>query len=640
MKVLHAWLQNFIKEKLPSAESLAEKFTFHACEVEEVIGTGDAAVLDLKILPDRAHYALSHQGTAREIAAITGLTLKHHIFEEVTPTLSRTLDIVNEEPTLCRRYMSRRVNNVTVGASPDFFKFSLEAIGQRSINNLVDATNIVMFDVGQPMHMFDADKVVGGLIIRTADAGEKITTLDGKHLELEESMLVIADEAGPLAIAGVKGGARAAVTEETKNINIEAANFDPVSVRKTSTKIGIRNDSSKRFENEISPRLAEEGMQQISYIIKQFCPDAEFGDIGDIYQSPVKPWTVIVTTEYISKLLGITLSNQEIESILRRMDIHVTEQDNALVLEIPYYRLDLTIPADIAEEVGRVYGYEKIKAVALPTPEKISINKNFYWTQKVKDILTELGYSEVFTYSLKDHGQVEIQNPLASDKGYLRENLREGIEDALTFNARNAALLGLEEINIFELGNVFGKDMEETASLSIGYYTTKSVKNKPKVSWETMERLVKTLNEKLGVELQGIIESTDAGIIFECNFSSLIEKLPEPTDGYSTAPTQAIIYKQFSPYPFITRDIAVFVPEGSSEQDALNIIVKEAGQLLVKHSLFDVFQKSFPDGSKKTSYAFRLVFQSHDRTLTDEEINPIMQKITDTMNGKSGWQVR
>jgi phenylalanyl-tRNA synthetase beta chain len=650
MKVLSSWLQNHIKEKIPHARTLADLFTFHAFEVEgvEIVGDDESGpyVLDVKILPDRAHYALSHKGIAREIAAITGLTLKHIPWAHVPVTLEKELVVKIHEPKIVRRYMVRRIENLSIRQSPDWMALSLQVIGQRSINNVVDATNVVMFDIGQPMHAFDADKVVGTLTVRFAKPEEKITTLDNKEINLEASMLIIADDAGPLAIAGVKGGNRAIVTESTKNIIVESANFDPVSVRKTSTAVGIRNDSSKRFENEISPTLAEEGMNQLCAVLKELNPHAHFGEIVDIYPAPVSPWQITVTPEYISQLLGIEIPEKEIVEIMRRMEIVSTKEGDALILAIPYWRFDLTIPRDIVEEVGRIYGYEKIHAMSLPALEKYSINKTFYWQEKIKNILLQKGYTEVFTYALTNVGEIEIQNPLASDKGFLRAKLYEGIETALAFNSRNAALLGQEEIKIFEIGNVFKAGEQEELHLALGYFSTKNIKSKEKLSWEYVEKEIKDINQALSLlspekEIAGVLESSDAGIVFETNIDTLIQHLPEPTE-WDIVASQEIIkkYIPFSLYPFATRDIAVFVPEAIGEENIEKIIIEKSGNLLARKTLFDVFTKTFPDSTKKTSYAFRLVFQSHEKTLTEIEINEIMSAITDTMNGREGWQVR
>lgn len=645
MKVSHHWLQTYFKDKLPAAEKLAELFTFHAFEVEGMEHINGDDILDVKILPDRANYALSHRGIAREIYAITGLPITIPAVLETPATHSETLKISVEDPTLCRRYIGRFVEQINVGPSPAWLKEKLEAIGQRSINNIVDATNFIMMDIGQPLHAFDAAKVIGNLIVRKASAGEMITTLDGKDVKLEDWMLVIADEDGPLAIAGVKGGNRAAVTANTTRIILESANFEPSSVRKTSTKVGIRNDSSKRFENDLSPVFAEEGMHRISALIKELSPDAVFGEIIDMYGEPYKAWEparVSITHHYISDLLGVAVPGTELTDILQRLDIRIRKEGKELILDIPYWRLDLKISQDIAEEVGRIYGYDKIMPALPLEAQTQTINKVFYWSEKIKDLLVEIGYSEVYTYVLTDHGDIEIQNPLASDKGFLRKNLKEGIEKALIFNSRNAPLLGLDEVKIFEVGNIFTKEKlnNEHLSLSIGYFNTKTIKNKEKKSFELLEQLVADLGTKLGVEIKGVIESSEAGVIFETDLTALIEKLELPGGMDIAVPKITNMYKPFSVYPFSTRDIAVFVPEGKTEKDILDIILKEAGNLLVRYSLFDVFKKELSDGTHKISFAFRLVFQAFDRTLTDDDINPIMQKITDLLNGREGWQVR
>jgi phenylalanyl-tRNA synthetase beta chain len=236
MKVSYNWLQEHFEKELPAPEKLVELLTFGAFEIEGVEDDGKDTVLDVKVLPDRAHYALSHKGIAYEISALTNIKQKDQDFSEVPSTNHKKAEVKNLAPEACLRYEARLIEGVTVKESPKWLKEKLQVIGQRSINNIVDATNYVMYDRGQPLHAFDADKVVGGITIRFANKGEKITTLDNKDLVLDESMLLIADDTGPLAIAGVKGGNRAGVTESTKNIILESANFSASLVRKTSTK--------------------------------------------------------------------------------------------------------------------------------------------------------------------------------------------------------------------------------------------------------------------------------------------------------------------------------------------------------------------------------------------------------------------
>jgi phenylalanyl-tRNA synthetase beta chain len=262
MKVSRNWLQTYFYSEIPAVDKLSELFTFHSFEVEgveKIEAKGKAPedfVMDVKILPDRAHYCLSHRGVAEEVHVITGMPLKKDRDTGKPPEGNRmiaTPKIIIEDNNFCRRYMGRRVEGVKVSESPEWMEKYLEAIGERSINNIVDASNIIMFDIGQPLHIFDADKVRGEIKVRAAHEGEKILLLDGKEVTLKSNDFVVSDDEGPLAIAGVKGGKRAGITAETKNIIIESANFDPTAVRRTSTELNLRNESSKRFENEITP---------------------------------------------------------------------------------------------------------------------------------------------------------------------------------------------------------------------------------------------------------------------------------------------------------------------------------------------------------------------------------------------------
>ncbi len=639
MKVSKNWLQTYFKETIPDSEKLSDLFTFHSFEVEGVEKTAADAILDVKILPDRAHYALSHKGVAREIAFLTGLQFTVPKFPEISQNKllpDAGLDIQVQDTDACPRYIGRVVENITVTDSPTWLKERLESVGQRSINSIVDATNFVMLDIGQPLHAFDKDKVQGNIVVRKAHEGEKITILDGKEITLTSSMLVIADNAGPLAIAGVKGGIRAQVTKETKSIILEAANFHASSVRMTSTKTNIKNDSSKRFENGISPVMAEWGMERVSALISELTQNATFGKIIDRYAKPQAITTIKITPEFISKMLGTTISESEITKILESMNIKVEKSGSELVLTIPAIRLDLVISEDIVEEVGRIYGYDKIT----PTlPPKIAgaakINKTFYYSEKIKSLLIDKGFSEVFTYSLSNKGEIEILNPGASDKGFLRPDLISGMTQALEFNTRNADFLEIDQVKIFEIGKIFTQN-KESLSLSIGIQNAKKLKKKEE---QELTEIIELLNKELEIKLEYVFNKSKN--IVEINLDAVIEKLSDINvwnlPEIKSADNK---YQKISVFPFAVRDIAVFTPEGTSEQAVRDIIESHAGTILVKNRLFDVFTKQQEDGSKKTSYAFRLVFQSHEKTLTEEEINDIMSKITSTMNAKDGWKVR
>jgi len=696
MKISHNWLQTYFKEPIPSTKELEVFFAAHSFEIEGVeefrmsdIRKTDS-ILDLKILPDMAHYCLSHEGIASEIAFITGMKMKDRQVPEIRPTLKDEPPVAVTDPKFCRRYMARlvEVKPLQDEGSPQWLRQSLEAIGSRSINPIVDITNYVMYDIGQPMHAFDADKVKGPLTIRPALEEEKITLLDGRELALTINDNVIADDQGPLVVAGAKGGKRAEITGSTKRIIIESANFEPTAVRRTSTKYDIRSDSSKRFENEISPELASQGMANACDLIKQLYPDAQFGPVVDIYPSKPKQTVIEFDPAYLEERLGVKIPLDEAKDILERMgvlvtpakagvqDLNDTASGNTLdsrlrgndkapwSLTIPYKRLDLVIKEDIVEEVGRIYGYDHIVGILPPTlPHPPAMNPGFYLSEKIKNILVGKGFSEVSLYTLVEKGEVETLKPLAKDKAFARPDLSLGMLACLERNALNADLLGLEAIKIFEIGHVFKKDSEEI-HLAIGAKQIKKVKSLKS------ENLIQEALEALGKEIS-FGNGSDSGSdnvnavisaafskakiqpngIVEINLFPLIEVLQSDSalkdlnikdlniKDLHFQPASNNRYQKFSLYPFIVRDIALFVPESVTSETVWQTIEKgidKAGakELLVKHSLFDVFKK---DG--KTSYAYRLIFQSFERTLTDDEVAKVMSEVSVLLKGE-GWEVR
>ena len=691
MKISRNWLKTYFDADIPVADQLTELFTFHSFEVEGVVDIKDEkgkvtdTVLDIKVLPDRAHYALSHQGVALEVSVLTGQELKkNRIPAGPEATMDAQPSITIKDTKFCRRYVGRLVDLGTSGglASGKYTCAMLEAVGQRAINAIVDATNMVMLDCGQPLHAFDADKVKGGIVVRVAKEGEKITLLDNREITLSASDYLIADDEGPLAIAGVKGGKRAEITSDTKRIIIESANFDPTFVRRTSTKYDLRNDSSKRFENEITAELCPQGMNDVCALLKESFPSAKFGPIVDEYPVKAKQTTIVFNPSYIEERLGVKVPLTEAEQILKHLGIvvYVTSPTSAAPagenrvstvaqqheetrlsprgrgtsssvlwnLTIPFNRLDLTIPEDVVDEIGRIYGYDHVKGILPPKPvQPEAIPALFYLSEQIRTILAGEGFSEVSLYSLVENGEVEIAKPLAKDKGFARTNLEGGMSLCLERNALNADLLGLNTIKIFEIGHVFTHAVEETY-LVIGVAQIKKVKGLK--AQDLVMSALKTLTEKIGTELEVLTSSSaptsktspsnPLRAVVEVNLSQASKTFKAGTAAdlhFDRSSNNR--YQKFSTYPFITRDIAIFVPESVGESVVWSVIEKgikdaKSESLLVHHSLFDVFKKE-----GKTSFAFRLVFQSMDKTLTDEEINLVMEKINAEIKGKN-WEVR
>jgi phenylalanyl-tRNA synthetase beta chain len=688
MKVSRAWLQTYFDKPIPPANKLAELFTFHSFEVEGVEKMAfDDTVLDVKILPDRAHYCLSHRGVAEEISVLTKLSLKKADLEKADPadvpiSIDRQPVVTIEDPHFCRRFTGRFVENIDtilLGQS-SVIQVSglitvaalLTAIGQRSISPVVDITNFVMFDIGQPTHAFDSDKIVGDIVIRAAKAGEKITLLDGKEYTLTADDHVIADSIGALDIAGVKGGKRAEVTTATRAVLLTSANFDPTAVRRTSTRLNLRNEASKRFENEITPELAMEGMHQLSSLLWRTSTDAtssstalRFGPIVDEYPIKAVQTTITLDPSYINERLDIEISEKIVKDILERFSIGIDEKKKGKMwsLTIPFHRLDLAIPEDIVEEVGRIYGYEHIIG---KLPDVSVFRKNahispstFYYIEKIKNVLVEAGFSEVYLYTLAPKGDIEVAYPLACDKAALRMNLSAGLGACLEMNVKNAELLGLEAVKIFEIGKVFVKDgssYKETLVLALAAAQVKKIKGmgsagKSLVS-EALKKVTSALGTNLGSELTvKSLLSGGSSAVCEIELDEKAWKMEKVDDMVEFSHSEiSISYKPFSLYPFIVRDIAVFVPTALSapvgSADALatasdvwaeiekGIADADATTILVRHSLFDTFKKE-----GKISYAFRLIFQSMNRTLTDAETNAIMEKVYARMVAR-GWHVR
>ncbi len=632
MLISYNWLKSYIPE-IPNADKLVDIFNYHLCEMESLKKMPDGdVVFDLKVLPNRAHDLLSHQGVARELASLLDIkfvnpTPKYKVSESKSTNLK-----IEIESDKCRRYMGRIVRNIKVGPSPEWVKNYLESIGQRSINNMVDAANIVMFDCGQPTHVFDLKKIQGKLIIRQAQEGEAITTLDNKDLKLKNSDLVIADTNQVLVVAGIKGGKNAEVDDNTTDIILEVANFDPTSIRKTAQSLNIFTDARKRFENDLSPELGSYAMLELSALILEMCPEAIFEEIVDVYPQKQEIKKLPFSTDRISKILGLLISPKEIENILKRYNISAkggSTSGGEFEITVPPLRLDLSIEEDMAEEVGRILGYDKVKGKVPKInfkPKQNKIYAKILWT---RNKLLNDGYSEVMNSTFRDKGEVSVLAS-ASDKKFLRTNLTDGLKESLKLNQLNAPLLGMNEIKIFEIGTVFKKDKPARNASDIadagGEETHVAYGDKKEIKEMSLDEFYKKAEP-----------DASAQDLLLCNVDH-------------SQKHAGSAFKMWSLFPFITRDVAVWVPassdasqggpEGVISEDVAKIIKENMGNMVIKGpELFDEFKKG-----NQISYAFRLVFQSFERTLTDTEVNDIMTQITNKIKDKKtngvGWQVR
>ena len=593
MKISRDLLQKFFDKQLPDAAALADALTFHAFEIESV----ENDILDVKVTANRGHDCLSHRGIAKELSAILNIPLANDPFTE-PPILTQKTNAVSVSITtpLCTRYIAGHIKGITVGPSPEWLRKNLEAIGQRSINNIVDATNFVMFNIGQPLHAFDAEKLSDSskIGVRVAEEGEKMTGLDDKEYTLGPNNLVIVDGSDTvIGIAGVKGGKATGVDEGTNEIIIESANFDGVSVRKTAAALRLRTDASARFEQVISTELAAYGMRAVVDFIIQIA-DGEIVGFVDEYPKAQHAKKVSVTITKVNAVLGTSLTDTDIQDAFTRLGFSFTKKGEEYAVASPFERLDLNIPEDLIEEVGRIIGYDKVMAVELPTFSKQpEVNPNFYAAELVREELMSQGYSEVFTSVFTDTGERVVANKEDGVRPYLRDNLTVGLSDALKKNVPNKDLLGLKEIKLFEIGTVWQSGEE--------HLKVATVKEKKGSVGETTENVIAPVSSEMHEDLQ---ISTSAR------------------------------YQPFSKYPFIVRDIAMWVPASTTPEEVLSVLRENAGDLLVRSELFDQFEKN-----GKVSYAFRLVFQSFDHTLVDEDASSRMESVNAAVKEK-GWEVR
>lgn len=602
MKVSTAWLQKYFDAPLPSAKDIADALTFHAFEIEDL----EEVSMDVKVLPNRAADCLSHRGVAKEISAILNLPLKSDPLRAPIPEFPKTDTlIVTADPAYTLRHTGALVRGVTVGPSPEWLKSALESVGQRSINNVVDVLNYVLLDIGQPSGVFDLAKIKddSGVVkvdIRRAKAGEKIKVLTGEEYTLTEEMFTFSDAVGGslLDIAGIKGGFSSGVTSETKDLFISAGNYDGTLIRKASQKLKLFTDASQRFQNRPSPELTVYGMQAILSLIKQVAGGEVVG-VVDIRNKPQDtPIDVSVTLDRINQLLGSGFLKEEVVDVFKRLDLSVSISENAFTITPPFERTDLKISEDLIEEVGRILGYDRVPRVE-PTFSATPDQARYRGIERMKDMLVEEGFVEVSTQSFSKKGDIYLANPLDKTMPALRPSLEIGVQDALARGKQYQSLLLSpgEKLKLFEVGTVF-----------------------PKAG----EYVELRMTERVSAWGEG------AGTVDNLS----IAKLEDYGKDYTPKKYELGMYQPFSVYPFIVRDIALWAPEGTDVGLTKSHIMENAGPLLVRCELFDTFSK---DG--RTSYAFRLVFQANDRTLTDDEVNGWMDLVTKAVTQKN-WEVR
>jgi len=679
------WLQSFFDKKLPEPKRLAELLTLYSFEVQEIKRQGRDWVFDIDITPNRASDCFSHLGIARECSAFANAKLKvknSKLKEDKKIKIEDLVKIEVKSKEDCPRYTGRVIAGVKVGPSPKWMQERLISCGLQPINNIVDATNYVMLELGQPLHAFDLDKLAGNktkkIIIRRAKKGEEIEALDGNKYKLDRDILIIADPEKPLAIAGIKGGKAAEISPQTRNIFIESANFEPVLIRQASRKLKLKTDASFRFEHGLDPNMTEIAIDRVTELIQEIAGGTIAKEKIDFYPKKVFPRKITIDLDKLERVSGVQLSKDEVRKILEKLELKVLKSGpQFLELEIPTWRRDLTIEEDLIEEITRIYGYEKI----LPKPAQSEIilpEKNFeiLCERKIRETIKELGFVEVYNYSFisdkdsKLYGDnlVELENPISKEFQYLRPTLLIN----LIKNAKNN-LKYFDQLKIFEIGKVFklkrknthskilekkmfsglivGEKKEEgfyllkgyidalLESLGIGDYFYDSWQQTPEDTKKLFWHINKSAEIKIGGKEIGFLGEISARVLdyyeikkpvfaFDIDFEKLTQFVTEERE-----------YQEIPKHPAAIRDIAILVPVFTQVDEVQKVIFAAGGDMLIDVDLFDIyFGEELPEGKK--NLAFHLIFQAKDRTLRAEEIDELIKKIIQALEENPEWEVR
>ncbi len=622
MKVLHSWLHDYLGDSLPSLEEIDRLFTFHAFEVEEVtkLDNGDA-VIDVKVLPDRAADCLSHRGIAHELAAILQKPLRLDPLKRdvlAWPSLG-TVTATITDPALCRRFTAVRMEGIRVSQSPAWLRDRLAALGQRSINNVVDITNYVMLATGQPLHAYDADRLSQSgtaydFVVRFAKDGEQLITLSGDECRCTETIPLIASANGqPLGIAGVKGGVTAEISDMTTHVVIEAANFSPTITRLAAQQLRLPTDAAKRFENNISPKLT---YPAVAYAVELLTEHAngELVDHTDVYPQQEEPVVVSFSHSVIEKKLGISIPTETVQDLLRGLGVSVTVEDATYNAVSPWWRRDLVLPEDYVADIGRLYGYDAVPSVVVLRAPLSEYNQRQYYSEIIRSTLVAQGFSEVITSSFCAKSPLMLANALASDKGGMRTTLRDNMSDVLEKNIPHLDILRLSTLRVFEIGTVFAKGGEygvlESTEVALGVRT----KRQGFVSADTT--LVQQMIDMLSSVLGSAISPTVHDGIVTFSLDDLLSRLPLKKEIFTAEKEQVTTFTPYSLYPPVSRDVAFWVPETNADPRVWQgLIEKSIEQHLVHVTLFDEFRKQ-----DQVSLGYRIVFQAFDRTLTNDEV--------------------
>ncbi|MEW6380774.1 MAG: phenylalanine--tRNA ligase subunit beta [bacterium] len=653
-------------------------------EVVSYLGLDDT-ILEIELTPNRGD-CLSVRGIVREIAALTGVKPKESKidFPEQEGPVQDLVSIEIRDPDLCPRYTARIISDVTIGPSPRWLAEQVQSFGLRSINNVVDITNLVMMEWGQPLHAFDYDLIEGKqVIIRRAREGERIVTLDTVERQLTPQNLVIADANRPIALAGVMGGANTEVSGQTKTILLESAFFNPVQIRRTASQFGLHSEASHRFERGIDPDGVVCALNRATQLILAVAGGSAARGVVDIYPRVFSPRTIVLRLPAVRKILGIDVPPEKVFRILHSLDFSISQKDeHTLQVLVPPFRWDIEREIDLIEEIARIYGYENIPVSlpcgAIPSDQKVQFEDT---GARIRNILTGLGFCESINFSfissqILDHfpalcpssgGRINLRNPLIEGYNAMRTSLIPGLLENVAYNLNRQ----MDNIRLFELGRCFfpgndGSSPEEKMMLALvmqGTREPRSWKGKSdSLTFFDLKGLVEALLAGLKVENYTIsprqtpwlgsplsaclmVGSLVAGSLGKIS-GDILERFDIGKEVFAIEaqvdllrPSGQVMAKPIPRYPSISRDMALIISEDVPYQEVEHSIRQMRIDILQGIQLFDLYQgEQIPAGKK--SLGLSLTYQSLTRTLTDQEVNAVHEKIIDRLSQKFSASLR
>lgn len=661
MRISLNWLKEFV-DIADEPSALGEKLSLAGLAVDEVVEEGDDVILELDITTNRGD-CLSHLGVAREVAAIYDQEVRLPKFEvtEGNKPLEGAFAISITDPDLCRRYCGRYIAGVTIGPSPDWLARRVEAVGIRSINNVADITNYVLMELGHPMHAFDADTLGDNqIIVRRADPDETLTTLDGETRRLDPSMLVIADRRHAIALAGIMGGEETEISGSTKNVLLESAWFDPLSIRKTARALNLNTEASYHFERGADIEMARTACDRVAELIRETADGEILQGVIDVYPGKAPQPEVSLRRARIKQYLGMEVADQDVLRIFTRLDFDPKDAGDGWTVTVPTHRHDIIREEDLLEEIARQHGYDRFPSTL---PAWSGQGQRLPWQVEeatIRDTLSSLGYSEACTICFSNReieekfapgvDPVRLRNPLSEEAPILRTSLVPSMLRSIQWNLNR----GARDVLLYEIAKVYPKDGEhrKLAIAATGSARSRSVHNDSVESdFYTLKGDVETVLGNFSVDTSGSADGIpsyyhpgrslgigDVAVLGELHGAGAdlfklrqkvyiaeieIEKLYE-------AGLRNVAAAPIPKYPAIRRDLSLLLDRKVRYSDVVGAVRAADIPELVEVEPFDRLDKGpFPESCY--SLAVAIVYQSSERTLTDAEVQDFDRKVLDRL---------